>query len=155
LRLPVGVLDFLPAEAVEGKVLLQVSAEQWAAILADCVERAEDNEARRDAMIRASVRLALQRAGKDTEVIGDPRIALVLESAPAVIRKADIPLSEKYALARLTADVPECVLAEAQQQACETLELRQRILWGDPYASGLPEHAAADLAEMQAKARPE
>src|SRR5262245_13910484 len=81
-------------------------------------------------MIKASVRLALLRAGVSPEKVGDPRLALRLESMPEFIRQADLPLLEKLQLADAEADVPDDVLLEAKRRACATLEKKQQILDG-------------------------
>jgi ParB/RepB/Spo0J family partition protein len=129
--LPVEVLNrHLPCEAdgVRGRILLTV--EQWEHILADCVDRADGDEKERDAMIAASVRLALQRAGVSTEDLIDPRIALVLESAPDFIRAANITNRDRAILTVLTADIAEDLLAEAKRRACDILETKYAILSG-------------------------
>jgi ParB/RepB/Spo0J family partition protein len=148
LNLPLRILDeFLPARAGDDEIKILVTPEQWDAILKDCDDRAAD-DAERDAMIKASVRLALQRQGISQEDLGNPRVALLLESAPDFIRGANIPLSEKIKLILLDCDVPDDVLLAAKRQACERLETRQAVLAGE-WKEAFGEEAPTSEAEAR------
>jgi ParB/RepB/Spo0J family partition protein len=133
LRLPLRVLDeFLPARCTDDRIQILMSPEQWDAMLRDCDKRADGDAEKRDAMIAASIRLHLRRQGVDSEDLGNPRVALLLESGPDFIRQADLPLLDKVRLICHNPDVPADVLLEAKRGACEDLKTRQAVLAPDP-----------------------
>jgi ParB/RepB/Spo0J family partition protein len=134
LRLPVEVLDtHLPCTIEDGHVTFVVSPEQWEQILADCAQRARTPEECL-AMIRASTRLALRKAGIALRDITDPRVAEGLEivcGAPDFIQESPISLADKTYLTLATAHVPDEVLLQAKRDACDTLQARDGWLTGE------------------------
>lgn len=156
LHLPVETLDrFLPCTVEDDKVKVLISPEQWCEILTTCVERASLID---DcfAMIRASIRLTLRKAGTDLQDVTDPRVAELLDivrSAPDFIQAASLSLSDKVYLTKATADVPEEILLQAKQEACKTLQARDGWLTADPelLREGGMESLQARLPQTQAE----
>jgi hypothetical protein len=92
LDLGVECLNRLPCTFTEERFEILISADAWAALLRDCVMRAQGNAATRDAMIEASLRRLAREAGREVDGT-DPRIAEgldLLKAAPAYVRDSGI-----------------------------------------------------------------
>ena len=136
----------LPCKCADDDDTLRVlvPADQWAAILCACVNRATDPR-ERDQLIAASLQMAFEDAGHALPDVTDPRVALAMrrirDDAPAFIQDAPLAFHEKFELQQLTAAdcqvaqtlVPDAgisdeLLLEAKREACENLVQRSQLL---------------------------
>ncbi len=131
LGLDVEWLDYIPSRVIDGDVQFILTPERWVALLRGGVDRSDDPTEQK-AIILASLRTELRKAGIALEDVTDPRIAEVMtivRGAPDFIEQADLSLEEKYQLARKSQDADAFVL-QAIRNACKILEYRDRVLAG-------------------------